>query len=102
MDSQVATRGGLQDRIMNTHLFASVGRWVAPLIVAATTFVGTLGFSSVASADERGRDGVVAEHGHRDGARRGWEHERGGRDHHGRRHDGRRHDGRRGDHRGRR
>jgi hypothetical protein len=48
---------------MNAHYFASaVGRWVAPAVLAASTFCGTLGFSSVASAQERVRVGVGAPH----------------------------------------
>ena len=42
---------------MNTHFFSSavstIGRKVAPALLAASTLFGTLGFSSVASADER-------------------------------------------------
>ena len=39
---------------MNTHFFASaVGRWVAPSVLAASTFCGAMGVSSVASAQER-------------------------------------------------
>jgi hypothetical protein len=85
---------------MNLHFLASsVGRWVAPAVLAATTFCGTLGFSSIASADpndgrpapaayaeHRGERGPEARHdergreGRRDGreARRG-EHRRHGR-----------------------
>ncbi len=41
---------------MNTHLLASAfGRWLAPVLLAATVVAGSLGFSSVASAQERGR-----------------------------------------------
>ena len=43
---------------MTTHIFSTVGRWIAPLVLAAATFCGTLGFSSVASADEVVRVGV--------------------------------------------
>jgi len=59
---------------MTTHIFSTVGRWIAPLVLAAATFCGTLGASSVASAQERGRE-RGAEEGRRDqgeGARRGW------------------------------
>jgi hypothetical protein len=39
---------------MNTPFFASVvGRWVAPAVLGAASFAGTLGFSTVASAQER-------------------------------------------------
>src|SRR5580658_9909673 len=85
-------QGGLKDKLMNKFFFASaVGRWVAPLALAATTFCGTLGFSSVASAQERGYDGVARSHvaggEHRERFdRRGWdERDRG---YHGRRHGG--------------
>jgi hypothetical protein len=38
---------------MNAHLLAaSVGRWVAPLVLGAATLVGTLSFSPSAQADE--------------------------------------------------
>jgi hypothetical protein len=96
-------QGGLRDKFMNKHFFASaVGRWVAPLALAAITFCGTLGFSSVASAQERAYNGVAASHvtggEHRERfERRGWdERERGGHGHrHGGEHRGGHHDGRR-------
>jgi hypothetical protein len=61
-------------------LAAAVGRWVAPLALAAATIFGSLGVSSVASAEERGPAGATegrhAEEGargtHGREARRGW------------------------------
>ena len=45
---------------MITQIFSSTfGRWVAPAALAAATFCGTLGVSSVASADEVVRVGVA-------------------------------------------
>jgi hypothetical protein len=38
---------------MNTQIFSAFGRSVAPVMLAASTLLGTLGFSSVASAQER-------------------------------------------------
>ncbi len=38
---------------MNTHIFSAFGRSVAPALLAASTMLGSLGFSSVASAQER-------------------------------------------------
>ena len=37
---------------MNTCIFASVGRRIAPALLAASALCGTVGFSSVASAAE--------------------------------------------------
>jgi len=54
---------------MNIHSFASsLARSFAPVALAAATFCGTLGFSSVASADERGRE-VPAAHAERGDSR---------------------------------
>jgi hypothetical protein len=94
---------------MNKHFFASsVRRWVAPLVLAATTFCGTLGFSSVASAQEPARDGIAGSHVAPKGPREhrgrvahhGWdERERGERRHHGHERPGRHGHGHGGDHR---
>jgi hypothetical protein len=83
---------------MNKHFFASsFSRSLAPLVLAATAFCGTLGFPSVASAQEPARDGIAGSHvvakgprEHRERvARHGWdERERGERGHHGYRHGG--------------
>ena len=40
---------------------STIGRWIAPVVLAATVVAGSLGFSTVASAEERGP--VVASHG---------------------------------------
>jgi hypothetical protein len=46
---------------MNARSFASsFGRWIAPML-AVTAFAGTLGASTVASAQERGRAGIRVE-----------------------------------------
>jgi len=44
---------------MNTHFFATVARrWIAPTLLAGATLCGTLGISSVASAEQRVAVGV--------------------------------------------
>ncbi len=46
---------------MNKPFFASaLGRWVAPAVLALATFVGTIGFSSVASAQQIANPGAPA------------------------------------------
>lgn len=65
---------------MDTHRFAfAARRWIASALIAGVTLVGSLGFSSVASADESNIAGAHHEHGervarheHRGGDRRGW------------------------------
>jgi hypothetical protein len=81
---------------MDTHCFAfAARRWIASALVAGVTLVGSLGFSSVASAAEPGVgapheqvERVARHHEHRHGERRGWgERHRG---EHGRKHGGER------------
>jgi hypothetical protein len=51
------TEAATKDRVMNTYIFSAFGRTVArtfaPALLAASTLFGTLGVSSVASAQER-------------------------------------------------
>ena len=64
LDAKVCpTEVASRNRVMNKHLLASsFSRWVAPLVLAGATFCGTLGVSSVASAQEPARDGSSRSH----------------------------------------